>query len=230
MHYQKVSAQQGVVWFTEGWRLLLRRPGLVIAMTLILFLILIGLGLIPILGMAATPVLMPLLSAGVYLTLQHLARGETADFDLLFSGFRTHTQPLLILGLLLLGAQVLFALVMMLTLGGGMMTMGMGGAPNIGAAALLMMLVFSVLVLMAYTLAVPLVALRGQDPLGAVKTSFYAVAANWAPLLIYGLIYLGLALLASVPFGLGWILLLPLTFTTLYAAYRDIFEAAPASV
>lgn len=230
MHYQKVSAQHGVVWFTEGWRLLLRRPGLLIAMILVLFVILIGLGLIPILGMAATPVLMPLLSAGVYLTLQHLARDEAADFDLLFSGFRIHTQPLLILGLLLLGAQVLFALIMMLTLGGGMMTMGVGGAPNIGAVALLVMLVFSVFILMAYTFAVPLIALRGQDPLGAVKTSFYAVTANWAPFLVYGLIYLGLALLASVLFGLGWILLLPLTFTTLYAAYRDIFEAAPASV
>lgn len=233
MHYQKVSAQHGVVWFAEGWRLLLRRPGLVIAMTLILFLILIGLGLIPILGMAAAPVIMPLLSAGVYVTLQRLARGEAADFDLLFSGFRTHTQPLLILGLLLLGIQITGSL-FMLSGGGLALTLIRGDSimPNqqfVGFVLLLWFL-FATLVAIACTFAVPLVMLRGTRVAAALKLSLRAVATNWAPLLIYGLIYLGLALLASVPFGLGWILLLPLTFTTLYAAYRDIFEAAPAPV
>jgi hypothetical protein len=33
-----------------------------------------------------------------------------------------------------------------------------------------------------------------------------------------------LAIVASIPFGLGWFVLLPVTIASLYASYCDIFE------
>jgi uncharacterized membrane protein len=41
--------------------------------------------------------------------------------------------------------------------------------------------------------------------------------------LLYGLIYVVAAVIASVPFGLGWIVLIPVLMLTVYTSYRDVF-------
>ena len=37
-----------------------------------------------------------------------------------------------------------------------------------------------------------------------------------------------LAIVASIPFGLGWLVLFPVSYLALYASYRDIFIAQSA--
>jgi hypothetical protein len=39
-----------------------------------------------------------------------------------------------------------------------------------------------------------------------------------------------LAMLASLPMMLGWLILLPMVFTTLYASYNDIFPPLKETV
>jgi uncharacterized membrane protein len=46
------------------------------------------------------------------------------------------------------------------------------------------------------------------------------------PFLIYGLIIFALSMIASIPFGLGWLVLMPVVLCSVYAAYRDIFFSA----
>jgi len=46
------------------------------------------------------------------------------------------------------------------------------------------------------------------------------------PMLIYSLLGLVFAIVASIPFGLGWFVLLPVFAGSVYASYKDIFEAA----
>jgi uncharacterized membrane protein len=43
------------------------------------------------------------------------------------------------------------------------------------------------------------------------------------PFLVYGLIAFGLALIAAIPFGLGFLLLGPVLIAAVYWSYRDIF-------
>jgi len=43
------------------------------------------------------------------------------------------------------------------------------------------------------------------------------------PFLVYGVLYLVAAIVASIPFGLGWILLVPVLMLTMYVSYKDIF-------
>jgi hypothetical protein len=45
-------------------------------------------------------------------------------------------------------------------------------------------------------------------------------------MLVYGLILILLAVLASIPIMLGWFVLLPVIITSLYASFCDIFPAA----
>ena len=51
------------------------------------------------------------------------------------------------------------------------------------------------------------------------------VSASWrnvGAFLIYGLIYIGLAFVASIPFGVGWIVLAPMVVGSCYAGWRTI--------
>jgi uncharacterized membrane protein len=43
------------------------------------------------------------------------------------------------------------------------------------------------------------------------------------PFLVYGALGLVAAIAASIPAGLGWLVLLPLSFLTLQTTYRDVF-------
>jgi len=40
---------------------------------------------------------------------------------------------------------------------------------------------------------------------------------------VYGLVYIGLAILASIPFGLGWLVLGPMLVGSCYASWRQVF-------
>jgi uncharacterized membrane protein len=68
-----------------------------------------------------------------------------------------------------------------------------------------------------------LVFFRNVPPLQAMKLSLRAFLYNVLPMLLYGITFVMLAILASLPMMLGWLVLLPLVFTTLYASYSDIF-------
>jgi uncharacterized membrane protein len=60
----------------------------------------------------------------------------------------------------------------------------------------------------------------------AMKESFAGCLKNIMPFLIYGLVALVFAILAAIPFGLGWLLLGPVLIGSVYASYRDIYLEA----
>ena len=67
----------------------------------------------------------------------------------------------------------------------------------------------SLLATAALWFAPALVVFRHVAPVDAVMASLRAVLKNVLPFLLYGLIQLVLAVAASIPFGLGWLVLLP---------------------
>jgi hypothetical protein len=46
------------------------------------------------------------------------------------------------------------------------------------------------------------------------------------PFLVYGLIGIVLAVVATIPFALGWLVVGPLSIASIYTSYCDIFEDA----
>lgn len=243
--HQTVAAERGVAWIKEGWRLFLRRPGLLVGMMLITLLMFAALSLVPLLGGLAALIMIVVLAAGMYNTIDRMHHGQEVAFDTLFSGFRERLQPLLIMGLILLGAEIMIVIAIGMvvsgTVIGSVMMSGimshdemspamMLGVIQGGLVALMLVLLLSLPLFMAYTFAIPLVCLSGREPVAALKASFYAVAANWAPFLVFGLIYIVLALLATIPLMLGWLVLLPLTFASGYVAYREVFAESAAAI
>jgi uncharacterized membrane protein len=76
---------------------------------------------------------------------------------------------------------------------------------------------------MAVWFAPSLVVLNDLGIGDALKASFAACLKNIVPFLVYGVIGFGLAIVATIPFGLGWLALGPTLAASVYTAYRDIF-------
>ena len=71
--------------------------------------------------------------------------------------------------------------------------------------------------------------MRGIEPLDAMRLSFNGCLSNVVPFLVYGLVGVVLAIVATIPLALGWLVLGPVTVTSLYTSYCDIYED-PATV
>jgi uncharacterized membrane protein len=57
----------------------------------------------------------------------------------------------------------------------------------------------------------------------AMKASFMGSLKNMLPFLLYGIVLVIAAAIASTPLMLGWLLLGPVMAASIYTAYRDIY-------
>ena len=90
--------------------------------------------------------------------------------------------------------------------------------------AVLVMLALSLPLYMAMWFAGPLIVLAQFEIVPALKTSFFACLKNILPFLVWSIAIFFLALFASIPLFLGWLLLGPVLMASIYLGYRDIFH------
>jgi uncharacterized membrane protein len=226
-----VPPGQGWSWIAQGWDLFKRQPAMWIALVIVFAVIFFVLAIIPIIGSLVAIVLAPVFAAGVVIGARAQDQGGELEIGHLFAGFRERFGTLVSVGLLYLAAFVVIALVVGLITGAGMWSLLGGGADavSLGAAgvtlllAILVMLALMLPVFMAIWFAPPLVVFHEQAAGEAMKNSFSGCLRNIVAFLIYGVILLVAAIVASIPFGLGWLVLGPVMAASLYTAYRDIF-------
>ena len=84
------------------------------------------------------------------------------------------------------------------------------------------MVLFSML-LMSMQFAPMLVIFDKMSPVDALKTSLRACLRNILPLSLYGAMMLLFMIFATMPMMLGWLLLLPVMISSMYAIYRNLF-------
>jgi uncharacterized membrane protein len=227
-----VPAANGWPWIEQGWNLFKRQPGIWIALVVVFIVISIALAFVPILGSIASMVLSPVFVAGVMIGCRAQDKGGELKIEHLFAGFRERFGTLLTLGLLYLAAIVVIALVAGLATGVKLFTLLGGGASDPGAVvsaamtlllALLIMLALMLPVFMAIWFAPALAVFHQLGALEALKASFAGCLKNVVPFLVYSLIFLGLSIVASIPLGLGWLVLGPVLAASIYTSYRDIY-------
>jgi uncharacterized membrane protein len=73
--------------------------------------------------------------------------------------------------------------------------------------------------------AAALIVFQDYGIVDALGTSFRGCLKNIVPFLIYGVILFGFAIVASIPFALGWLALGPTLAASVYTGYRDIYYA-----
>jgi uncharacterized membrane protein len=236
-----LSAGYGAAWWGEGWRVFAASPWVWLGMVAILLVIMFLLMLVPFLGGIAQTLLMPVFAGGVMLGCNALARGEPLRINHLFDGFGAgRFGPLVIIGVVVLAAGIVLGLIVATII---FASIGITGLTAIAAITdptridlttlasfglslmlvLLIALIGASLIAMAYWFAPALVVLNGEEPVSAMKKSFAACWHNIGAFLVYGLIYIGLAIVASIPFGLGWFVLAPMIAGSCYAGWRTIF-------
>jgi uncharacterized membrane protein len=231
-----VAPGNGWRWIVDGWGLFRLAPGIWIALVVIFAVMLALLSAVPILGGAAAAVLAPVLTGGLMLGCKALDAGGALQIEHLLAGFRESTQPLAAVGAFHLLATLAIVLLMMLFVGAnvgiGALMGGMMGYPGAGALAggmlsmLLALLIGAVLAVPVYAaiwFAPALIVFHRMEAIPALKASFLAVLRNCLPMLVYGGAVFVLALLAAIPFCLGFLVLAPVLTASIYTAYRDIF-------
>ena len=235
MEARKVHAMHGWMWIKHGFWLFKKNPLLWMVLTSIGVVGIFGISTIPLVGDPLSTLLFPGLLAGFMFGCHALAQGEELELAHLFAGFQHHAQKLVTLGGINLVAQLLILGVMMITGGATLVSIMMdskAGAEDpavlmqaitgAGLAILIGATLFTAL-LMAMQFAPMLVIFGKMAPLPAMKASLRAFLRNMIPLTMYGFLLLPFAILASLPMMLGWLVLLPVIITSLYAIYRDLF-------
>lgn len=234
-----VAAGRGLEWWSAGWQLFRAAPWTWIALIVLFVAIMAGLSLVPLLGQIASSLLYPVLGAGVLVGTRELDRGGQLTVGHLFACFNDKALPLVIVALLYFGGWFviwLFAAALLVgVVGFGTVASVLSGDPTetgvamlatLGAGPLIVVLLAALLgfpLIMGYWFAPALVLFRGDEPFAAMKASFTACLRNMPPFLVYGLLGILFAIAASIPFALGWFVLLPVYAASMYAGYKDIF-------
>ncbi|TNF92237.1 MAG: hypothetical protein EP297_13615 [Gammaproteobacteria bacterium] len=235
---QGVEAGRGTGWIGEGFNAFKQNPGIWIAIIVIWFAISLGLQIIPVIGPLASNLMWPVFMGGIMLGCQALDDGDDLTLGHLFAGFSEKAGPLFSLGamyLVLMIAVVIVVAIIGAMMGGGLFMM-LGGDPNamqgregefLGLIAIFF-LVFMALylpVLMAIWFAPALVMLADKGVFESLKLSFVGCLRNIIPFLVYGIVALILLVIAVIPVGLGLLVMFPVLFASVYAAYKDIYGA-----
>ena len=256
MQARIVSAGRGARWLAEGWRLFRAAPLSWLAAIFAYWLLMTGMSLLPLVGVAAAAVLVPAFSVGFMALARAAGHHSRLELGLLFDGFRHELRAQMVLGVVylvalgaLLGAS---ALADDGALAGWMLT---GKRPpdevlqsEAFVGALMAAAALYMPVMLAFWFA-PLAAWHSTGPAKALFFSFAAAMMNWRAFLAYGAVTAAVTLL--IPFvllsaltlatagGLSFpaatlvfpllIVLLPTLFASFYASYRDVFgyDAAP---
>ncbi len=234
MEAKNVSAARGAEWFTCGWNLFKQDFGTWFIMFLLFIGIAIVLNFIPFIGTLALSVITPALIAGFMFSASQIDQGNDIEIAHLFQGFKDKSRMnnLLTLGGLYLVAQILLAIILFALVGSNAM-MSTGETGDIDPQtmmtgsmmiSMLLVLLVALIIAMAFIYATPLVMLDNMKPVAAVKASFSACLQNILPLLVFGIVYILLAIIAAIPLFLGFLILLPVSILAMYCSYKSIFH------
>ncbi len=177
-------------------------------------------------------ILMGPMMVGLYMALFRKRRGEPVEFGILFKGFDTFGDSVVVTILHMIPIAVIIVPAYIIFYVGFILSMQGGGEPDPSAMiglfafffvfwviAILIIMVLSVL----FTFAYPLIADRRLSGMNAIKLSFRAGRANFWRLLglnlLNGLMVVGGMFLCYV----GIFLVLPITFDALAIAYERVF-------
>jgi uncharacterized membrane protein len=229
-----VAAERGWDWVAAGWELFKKQAGMWIALVLVAFVVFVVLAVIPFVGSLASFILTPVFGAGVVIGCRAIEEGRELEIGHLFAGFKEKLGPLATVGAIYLGSAIVIALVVGLATGASIFAMMGGATPDVATPAaaltvilaLLIMLALLMPVVMAVWFAPPLVVFHDKGAVEAMQESFTGCLRNIVPFLVYGVVMLGLGIVACIPLMLGWLVLGPVLAASLYTSYKDIYLTA----
>lgn len=225
MPIKNIPASRAVDWFKQGWAIFSKDM-----VTWVLMALIIGVGgfvlnLLPILGQIIMLVLLPSLIGGLLYAAKQASTGNPIKIDYLWIVLTdvNKRNQFLALGGILFALAVTVAIISVVFVGDSLLRGAAGGLLGFGVGGMLFMLIvgFASFVLFNYTPA--LMLFREMSLFDALKTCASTASTQVVPLLVLFLIYAVLSLVAMIPFGLGLLVLMPVTAIAVYASYEELF-------
>lgn len=231
---RKVRAGAGVDWVGDAWRLFKQAKLMWIVILVLLFLIHLGLGMVPYVGMWLPNFVSPILMGGIALGCRSLETGGDLELEHLLAGFRRNTGLLFAIGLVYAVGEVLVMGAFSAVAGTSFVWAAIRGDeaaiinslpedPLRLALGGLVAAALAIPLLAAYWFAPPLAMLHDVPAVPAMKESFVACFRNFVPMLVYGLVMTALAIVAVIPLGLGFLVWVPMLIASVYTSYRSVF-------
>lgn len=231
---EQIRVGSGTQWFGCGWRIFKQNAVNWMLIVAVLVAIAVLAGFVPFFGSLAFMLAMPVFLGAIYRMAMSERPVEVGGLFELFS-VPERRNALFVVGLILFG----ISLMLILTLGLGIVSAlpdQWAEAPepdpqalvdsliNLRGLLMLVALMLAQLILnFGFFFAVGEVVFRAAAPVAAFKTGLRAALANLLPALVFGVIYLIFSIVAAFTFGLGFLVLLPVTLIAGACAYRDVF-------
>lgn len=229
-----------VHWIRQSFAMFIAQPaGWISLLSCWLILSVAVFFVIPMIGPALVTLLQPGLFAGFVIAARDHEAGKQVTLSQLFAGFRFNGRALLILGSISLFAEIMV-----------MIILGLLGFPRVALAVsadggfewqkfvetytemldgkewmVFLGLGLVLLIKAVLWFATPLLALQPMRAGHAIRWSFYAFIGNFLPLLLFGIMMLGIFFIAAIPWFLGLLVAMPLYAIAHYASYRQVFRA-----
>jgi len=230
---RSVSIGRGWGWIADGFGHFKQNPGAWILTVIVGLVIVIGLSFIPLLGQLALWLTNYVWIAGLMIGCRAQASGGNFEVRYLFAGFSNDRAGSLILLSVIMA--ILTIVIMVIAIGPVYWEILKGGSASDQALIesmsdlqgfwlpFLIGMLFLIPLMMAAWFAPALIALNNVPLFKAMQLSFIGCAKNILPFLLYGVAGLILAILASIPLGLGFLVLGPVLVASIYASYKEIF-------
>ncbi len=190
-------------WIKDGWQMFKKDPIAWIVMLLIFDFLLI-IGSTHYIARYISTLLLPILTGGIYLSAHNSQQGKIVsvkDLFLMFSSLHRKTlKELLIIG----GVGVLIALI------------------NGSLLGVVLMVLWSFILLFA----VPLVVIKNEQAIPAMKNAVWASISNLIPILIFYFLSLILLVVTTIAGVVGLLIVIPILFGASYSSYNMVFGAS----
>ncbi len=225
MQTNNIPAERAVAWFKQGWEIFSKDMKTWLFMASIMGVGAIVINLLPIIGQMIMLLLMPALIGGMLYAAKQVKEGHPIKVDYLWWLLQdAHWRmPFLLLGGLLFAAAVIVAILSAAFVGDSLLRGATLGLAGFGMGGLIFMFIvgFSSFVVFNYTPA--LMLFKDLSLVDALKHCVSTAITQPLPLLLLFLIYAVLSFIAALPFGLGLLVLIPVTVGAVYVSYEEIF-------
>lgn len=231
---------EGINWFVDGFKLVAKNPVGWIAFFFIWFVVTVPGSFIPLISVFLH-FLLPVFVGGVMWGCFQLDKTNTFNPLCLFYGFQRNFSKLFTLGIFYSAGGIVIAVILqgllvvfgydldsIQQLSSSYLNQDVQPEDIIRLMQMLLVIMLGLLALsiplfMAIWFAPALVIINNVSPLQALKMSFIACLRNMVSFLSYGIVGFVACFIAFIPFGLGFIVLIPVIFASIYTSYKSIF-------
>ncbi len=231
----ELPPSRGLGWLVEAFALFRRKPFAWIGLCTGWLLITLMLLQIPLIGPAIANFIQPVFFASFAIAAFRQVAGEPVLMGDLFSGFRRNVRSLVLLGAILLIAE-LAILILMWFLGmpalsaeDGQVKISEYFESLKGKEWILFVgFILSALVKGAFWFAPPLIAFHDMQTAQAMRWSVFAAISNLGAMVTYGALLVFFMFVAVIPWGLGLLVVIPVMVISTFIGYREVFQAGRA--